>query len=148
MTQQKEKDKESVEDLLKPRYEVIALWPWSDLKIIVGDIFLFDELRDCFYCKGTVITKDIASRYPHLLRKMHWAEQRTISEMMDIQFIKVTTYVGYWIVGDIVRVDDYNIDTKNRKFTSFVIGTDARYTPLYVEPSTIEKYKEWKQKQK
>lgn len=62
----------TAEELLKPRFEVIADYPMSNYK--VGEII---------ECKGNRIgtfNKDKV-KYPHLFRKMNWWEKRTKEEM-------------------------------------------------------------------
>jgi hypothetical protein len=68
------------EELLQPRYKVIADWPGSPLRI---GCILQDDVESCFiiYPDGS---KDLTSsyvwrnkaNYPHLFKKLEWWEER------------------------------------------------------------------------
>lgn len=63
-------------DLLKPRYKVIADYPGNEWK--VGDIIDRDWGWDGDDDEGF---KHHVSHYPHLFKKLHWADERPIEEM-------------------------------------------------------------------
>lgn len=72
-------EKEKIEELLKPRYKVIADYPDSGFE--VGSI----EDRDwCRYENGEDESEGILWRisdYPHLFKKLEWWEERKIEEL-------------------------------------------------------------------
>lgn len=59
---------QKVADLLKPRYKVIADWPYMPKHIKVGEL-----ASENFIMK--------AMQYPHLFRKLHWSEEREESDL-------------------------------------------------------------------
>lgn len=60
----------TAKDLLKPRFEVIADYPGTTLK--VGDIL--DKQNTKNMC-------EFYEQYPHLFRKLNWWEHRKIEDM-------------------------------------------------------------------
>lgn len=74
------------EELLKPRYKVIADWPGGDY--LPGDIFTMEPDED-----GTMLDKihfvfeHTCKKYPHLFKPLQWYEDRPKEEMP--QYVKV-----------------------------------------------------------
>ena len=69
------------EELLKPRWKVIADFPDSDYK--VGDI---EDRNWTKYVNGEDDTDGIVwqiSDFPHLFKQLEWWEERTISQLPD-----------------------------------------------------------------
>lgn len=74
-----------VEDLLKPRYKVLADWPESQfsskdspasmISYWVGRIIIYGEIG--------VQTQIKYDKYPHLFKKLEWWEDREESEMPE-----------------------------------------------------------------
>ena len=70
-------ESEKVEQLMRPRYKVIADYPGNNMA--VGKILTFEwhaenqRIELCFYY----------DKYPHLFRKLEWWEQRTPEEMPE-----------------------------------------------------------------
>jgi len=65
------------DELMKPRYKVIALYPDSPNKI--GDIIHV-------YGQGYIYPDKVEAnfdRYPHLFKKLQWWEEREISELPE-----------------------------------------------------------------
>ena len=86
----------SVEDLLKPRYLVIANYPNSYYK--VGSILKEKKDHEPSY---EFIAKSMAQKYPEIFRKLEWWEMRDEKDMP--QYIK-------WMCNEeiqIVKVDKY-----------------------------------------
>lgn len=74
------------EQLLQPRYEVIADYPGSDLPI--GTILLESKLGYCFRedvltTSSNIIATETVTKYPHLFRRLNWWEHRTPEEMPE-----------------------------------------------------------------
>lgn len=69
----------TTEQLLKPRYKVIADYPFSPFKI--GEIHTVGDMESCI-----VITEGM-DNYPHLFRKLEWWEDREVSEIEAVQYL-------------------------------------------------------------
>lgn len=79
------------EDLLKPRYKVIADYPGNKLK--VGDIlikYVFPETENYCYVTnpeilllGDNLRKEEVEQYPHLFKKLEWWEERKPEDMPE-----------------------------------------------------------------
>jgi len=89
------------EELLKPRYKVIADWPGSNLKIgttlrqEITDYYSFEEDEKAF----TTHRKNL-DQYPHLFRKLQWWEERTLEEMPQyIKFDNIVYKTIEWRIG-------------------------------------------------
>lgn len=92
---------DTIQELLKPRYEVIAPYPHMNLdNHVVGDIispyvagFMYPDRMKEFY-----------DQYPHLFKKLEWWERREEREMPE--YVKIEKYnevykvrehfCGYW----------------------------------------------------
>lgn len=124
----------TVEELLKPRYKVIADYPKSIYKI--GDILrVGGHSEDLLYCDHS---GPRMRDYPHLFRKLEWWEERTLDDMVSVKFAKVIEYVGYWRVGDIVPVEDYIIN--NGKFHSYKLKYGKHHQPKFLLPAIETEY--------
>jgi hypothetical protein len=75
--------KEQIEQLLLPRYKVIADWPNSLYKI--GEVLVG---ADCIVTKKGI--KELTD-FPHLFKRLEWWEQRTEEEMP--KYIRIKEYV-------------------------------------------------------
>lgn len=120
----------TTEELLKPRYKVIADYPNSPHK--VGELLYQSETT-------TSLTR--YSDYPHLFKRLEWWEERTLDDMVSVKFVKVVNYVGYWRVGDIVPVEDYIIN--NGKFHSYNLKYGKYHQPKFLLPATEQEYQEY-----
>ena len=82
----------SKEELLKPRYKVIASWPNSDLPVdlVVTQIGngKWSDGKDYEFAESELWFK----RYPHLFRKLHWSEDRSVEDMPEYVYFKE----GHW----------------------------------------------------
>jgi hypothetical protein len=82
----------TVEELLMPRYKVIADYPGMDDSYEIGEV-----LKPAY--------TGIVDAYPHLFRKLNWWEERKVEDMPD--YVK-------WDVGiyptwkKIMKVDKWN----------------------------------------
>ena len=140
----------TVEELLMPRYKVIADYPHNPYK--VGD--LLEEFTNTAFkltvtYNGNSMDETQANTYPasaiekmpHLFRKLNWWEERTLDELMSVNYVRITIYTGYWRVGDVVNVTDYKIDTKNKKLEKYILDGTRQSIPERCEPATLEEYK-------
>lgn len=85
-------------------------------------------------------------KYPAIFKPLEWWEDRTLDEMLDVKFIKVVKYEGYWREGDIVIVTDYEVDTKNKKLLRYKIEYNHIATPTHCIPASKEEYDEFKRR--
>lgn len=84
---------------------------------------------------------------PANFRAVHWFEDRKLDDLMSVRFVRITEYTGYWVVGDVVPVSDYQINTKNRTFELYLMsGQSSRLEKC--EPATKEEYDEWKENER
>lgn len=93
----------TTEELLKPRYKVIAGYPNSEFE--VGEIFpdCEPDLAEGF--KDFTI-KEMA-KYPHLFRRMGWWAERTDKEIKSIQYLKLVKGEN---AGQVGKVDKWKGD--------------------------------------
>jgi len=71
------------EELMTPRFEVIAAFPGMDGTNIkaVGDILTDDGIKAVLDQNGRAIFPIEWEKYPHLFRKLNWWEKRSIEDM-------------------------------------------------------------------
>lgn len=110
------------EELLRPRYKVIADYPNSDYEI--GQIIINES--------------DYCTRYPAIFKPLAWWQGRTLDEIVSVKFVKIIEYTGYWRVGDIVPVTDYSII--GGRFIKYQLKYNHEAKPETVEPSTEAEY--------
>jgi hypothetical protein len=124
-----------VQELLKPRYKVIADYPASEYPvgyIIESETFSIGDVdHNCY-------------NYPHLFKRLEWWKNRTIEELESVKYVKVIKYRGYWLVGDIVHAK-FEIKSEGRGlYTGYNIGRKpnyGHYQPIEeLEPATEEEY--------
>ena len=118
----------TIEELLIPRYEVIADYPNNTFGKI-GDIITLQsfESEDDFYDWEL-------NKYPHLFRSLHWSEKREIS---DLPLFVKTTYNG-----TTNKVDKYDFKT-DTIYTEYPEGICKFSLKAYLSarvPATLEEY--------
>lgn len=121
-------------DLMMPRYKLVGDYPNNIDE--VGKVYEID-LSD----GHGVDFKMTCDKYPNLFKKLNWWEERTIDELMSVNYVRITIYTGYWRVGDVVNVTDYKIDTKNKKLEKYILDGTRQSIPERCEPATLEEYK-------
>lgn len=90
----------SIEELLKPRFKVIADWLGNDC-FIVGDIFFDDDIR-----RTTKKWKNaVFSGFPHLFKKLEWWEERKKSDMPEYAYDNAYDNK----IGKVIRVLDRGV---------------------------------------
>lgn len=76
------------EELLKPRYKVIADYPNSEWKVGKILVRVKDATNDIFHVHEYAIVGDISlneiKKYPHIFKPLEWWEER---EEKDIEFV-------------------------------------------------------------
>lgn len=122
------------EELLKPRWKVIADYPNSPF--IIGQIFVIPNFDKDFTKKYWADDKD---KYPHLFQRLEWWEERKPDEMPE--YLKCLSPVFKWSKGDIIKVSkwiecfgpsvrfytDYTDKVTHSPF-SFIPAAEADYT--------------------
>jgi len=86
--------KMTAEELLKPRFEVIAEYPNTPFSI--GDVITFDGI--VYGCNQPQKFERHPQDYPHLFRKLNWWEHRKIEDMpkkLHCRAIKGDTEILY-----------------------------------------------------
>ena len=113
----------NTEDLMKPRYKVIADYP--------GNIWMVGTIMDLDMSKQLVSFYD---KYPHLFRKLEWWEERKIEDMPE--YVKCLGFVRkfkkwhhqengmvqlYDYPGEIGYEDDISKEVRERGYEIYVI---------------------------
>lgn len=126
----------SVEDLMKPRYMVIADYP-ADHSYKVGQILVNVGGFTIPY-QGNYKTF-LLDDYPHLFKKLEWWQERKESDLRKVEYVKVINYEsGYWNKGSIISVVKFCAE-KDKPLGYYV--THNSYIPIYnLEPATESEY--------
>lgn len=114
-----------IQELLKPRYLVIADYPYSPW--IVGEILLVDNK------KGELVGESIGyvdyayrifeneiSNFPHLFRKLEWWEHRKPEELP--QYVKSLDKFG-----EVFRADGFTSLEQAAKYLNLFPATEQEY---------------------
>lgn len=138
-----------IHPFLNPRWILENLWPGCPYT--VGDIFTQHESNSVLWMTNDGAAREIdrIEIFPYLFRKMAWYEMRTIEELSSLQYARVTRYVGYWRVDDVVPV----LSTKfeNGKL-SFLLGrkhetSGHNHPATHIVPATSSEYESWKERE-
>lgn len=74
----------TVQELLIPRYKVIADYPLSKMYFNVGDVLTWDEKNQAYRIgepKFVSMSKETVEAFPHLFKKLEWYEERKPEEL-------------------------------------------------------------------
>lgn len=140
----------SIEELLKPRYKVIA--PDTSENFKPGDIFTKENkywfiTNDNFELRETELEK-----YPHLFRRLEWHEEIDKKDMP--QYLKVNTEKTSLFFGNIHKVrglhlfpDPETLDITASKYYVLLEGISIlyRFNLSHFLPATKEEYENQKQ---
>jgi hypothetical protein len=136
---------------LKPRWILENIWP--DCPYKVNDVFEQHKDSDKLWvinCDNSRVGEiDKIQIFPYLFRKMTWYENRTLEELVSMQYARVIKYVGYWRVDDVVPVLSTKFEDGK---LSFLLGriheTSGHYHPAtHIVPATQAEYEVWKEKE-
>lgn len=121
----------SSEELLKPRYKVIANWPHQAYEI--GAI-----LGDRAALVRNLISSSNLSDYPSLFQKLEWWEERKVEDLQG--YVKCNVKGEPWVfkVSEIIRVSDTGFEfthTDNRIPSSWFAWQPA--------PATEQEYNDF-----
>lgn len=131
-------------DLLKPRYKVMADWPFNN-SYNVGDIILMQLRSDGNYWNGNndlYLREDQLRLYPHLFKKLEWWEDRKPEEMPKFLKDKENERLVYKVYGWLQNNGMFNFGPKNNEITHteyFIPATLEEYQSKNTKPQ-IEKY--------
>ena len=122
------------EDLLSPRFEIIADYPDSNFKI--GDIIKFDGV--IFGMNEPQKFVRNPEKYPHLFKKLQWFERRKKEEMPDCIKSETMVIKPKW-KRESWRGEEYWIAEHDPEYNrGFYIGTCFNLT--FFTPATEEEY--------
>jgi hypothetical protein len=137
-----------VEELLKPRYKVIADYPFNK-SFKIGEVIALNEIDDRPHLvkeeyaliQNTVVThtfyKTDFDKYPHLFKKLEWWQERKESDMPE--------YVKWAHDGKIHKVFQWlRTGTGNNWLCDFV-GSKAYCFLSDISIATKEEYQNQKQ---
>jgi len=134
---------DTVEDLLRPRFKVIAMYPYCPYEI--GDLVEFSDLETSFHCTTTkewdVFTEtfedsvnyfsiDVLGMWPHLFKKLEWWEERKDEEL--------PRFVSYPNKETVYKVTYLCESRVFRGVTNNGQKVDAHLT--YTQPATESEY--------
>lgn len=126
------------EELMKPRYKVIADYPKS-IYLIGNIINAGTTSEDCIYCdrEGPRMR-----HYPHLFKKLEWWEERKIEEMPE--------YVKGISPNDLVyKMVKWTHNTSGEYFDEIEqCPNRVMFVMKYIIPATREEYEQYTNKQK
>ncbi len=124
----------TVEDLMKPRYKVIAVFPrcWHSIgKILNADKDGYfeiwqDEFMDIHYIDA----------FPHLFRKLEWYEERAIEDMPE--YVKLFYDYGDKIPYLVAKVEKWDIE----KYWAYFSERDRKVASFngLLQPATLTEY--------
>jgi hypothetical protein len=122
----------TTEDLMKPRYKVIALWPNTEYKI--GSI-----LQPDYFIEKTI---KFCETYPHLFRKLEWWEDRDEKDM--------PLYLRAATNKNLCLVVEHFCGVKQSEAWCYFPELNGKHYVRYrdVEPATLEEYTQYTNKQK
>jgi len=127
------------EELLKPRYKVIALFPLCDLKL--GDIISFEtpHVPVASYCalNGNqikyAVPEETIKDYPHLFKPLQWWEDRNLADLPE--YVKcIETPDQRIIPGCVLKVAWNTPNWGTNHNVSVILDTNC-----YI-PATLEEY--------
>lgn len=124
----------------KDRFRIIS--PWPKMNCSVGDIINCTDKSDIDHCE----------KYPLLYKRISWHEERTLEFIKSVRYVKVTKYVGYWRVGDVVPVAGIGFaknlsHCKDGTLIYYLDNLTHPHSVDHIEYATVEEYKEWKEKE-
>lgn len=118
----------TTEDLMKPRYKVIALWPNTAYQ--VGEIIHIEALP------LPKSAEEMFQQYPHLFKPLQWWEDREEKDMPE--YLKVNKRGKLFMQQNIYKVKHYSGKGGIVDHVRF-IGEDTGHLAWFI-PATIEEY--------
>lgn len=133
-----------VNELLKPRYKVIADYPSSNF--LVDEILIADE-SDKFmqyedWGKWELVPKD----YPAIFKQLAWYEERDASEMPE--YVKFVEDFMNHQKGEVYKFENWNEQFEQGNIPFRGRNNLVAVPPRgQIEPATLEEYQTFHQKQ-
>lgn len=132
-------EQQKIEELLKPRYEVIAPYPaYRGHGIEVGDILTDPGDNECVRNqKGQAVVAFHWDMFPHLFKPLQWWEKRSVEEMPE--YVKNEE-------GEVFKIKEWDGTSVPYVFVNPKIHSgyveSATYSPLYPPyfPATESEY--------
>lgn len=121
------------EDLLKPRFKVIADYPNSDYEVGI----IIDTSQHYLYRSGKVVGQSIKKvdffrQYPHLFKELQWYEDRDVSEMP--MYLKQTLSNGKTTFHKIIKWDGlYGLEGQGYSCNLLLWAKNFNYQPATEE---------------
>lgn len=115
------------EELLKPRYELIADFPGNTRP--VGFVFVMDsEDSEGRYTTTGYLLESFFTQYPHLFKPLEWWEERKIEDMPGYLRVVITDFIKF-TKGQIIRVEKHKSNSFNQIVPSLFISNDKQGPP-------------------
>lgn len=136
-------ESEKVEQLMRPRYKVIADYPGSDYSI--GEVLVLDdgggESDEFYFCDEDgkhIEWEAFYKHYPHIFKPLEWWEERAPEEIPGyVKFAKENSY-GHF--GEVIKIDEIKISKGGFGIVCHDKGTWWATDCL---PATESKYNEY-----
>lgn len=127
------------EELLQPRYEVIADWPNNTIEI--GDVCTIENEYGQFRF-GQPIHQRMMEAHPHLFKKLCWWEERKEEDMPEYLKVTVDHMEHYGTKkGDIIKVIwCYGVD---KNWVPFWSEKNKIFWGNYSVPATLQDYTQY-----
>lgn len=125
------------EQLLQPRYEVIADYPNSPFTIgeILSDYGTLTRPSFIQRSSGNQIRVDVVDKYPHLFRKLEWWEKRKPEDMPE--YVKYqNNYLVYKVVHNFIGLNKTMCKIYDGK-----INIRRHYE--FFQPATLQDYTDY-----
>lgn len=143
-------NKMTTEELMRPRYKVIADWPQSNVNPFhVGDILIKGGIHFTRISSPKSIHEDEIWNYPHLLRRLEWWEERKPEGMPDYVLVTEKCYslYGFEKYGQICK--EGSVHKVVRWYGSSPFITDKEFLlACYILPATESEYQSYIEKAK
>jgi hypothetical protein len=133
----------TIEQLLRPRYKIIADYPGNPYEI--GRIISFDRQRMIIMeTESCVLLAPVEGfdSYPHLFELAHWSEGRTKEE-----FPEYVAFAPKFKAEEIYKVEQLHTTEKGFVQSILCEGEIVPYSPgIYHRPATQEEYEAYKKR--
>lgn len=126
------------EELLKPRYEVIADYPGSPF--MIGQIYNTRMGNSCKRVIDLDNSVTIVDEYPHLFKELKWWEKRTEAEMP--KYVKFVYNGSIRYVHEVVEWKGHNYNGQPLYSYYNKVGTLMSACAWETEPATEQEYRE------
>jgi len=139
---------------MKPRYLVAADYP--DSLFPTGSILEQDfEEPDDWVVQGAGLTSPCLqshpSNYPEIFKPLEWWEERDVSEIEAVKFLKVISFdtraVKQLPIGSFQQVDKWLFDHETKRYQVWVIGHAPIWFAHNFQPTTLEEFTNYQNKQ-